>query len=208
MTFVFLRSGKKFSADYAKKLFLAIRYNSRLATRIVCVTDQPECPGERVDLPEELCLQGWWWKVWLFSPEFRAIVPERFVYIDLDTIITGQIDFLAGYTGKLAMLEDFYMIPPGYGSGVMLVGEGFGEHIWTEFKYPDSCERWGDQVWIAKTARCEIDKLQNLYPGKLVSYKVHCREAQMPPAGAAIVCFHGRPRPDQVTDEVWVKKYW
>jgi hypothetical protein len=177
---------------------------------MVYVTDDlraaRDMPCERVGLPNALEWEGWWWKLWLFSPSFRAVVPERFVYIDLDTIIVDSLSFFDAYEGDFAMLRDFYNMAPGYGSGIMVVGEGFGKDLYTGFHYPDDCTRWGDQVWLG-THATSIDLIQDLFPGKVCSYKVHCARESKIPDGAAVVCFHGRPRPHEVT-QPWITQHW
>ena len=61
-------------------------------------------------------LRGWWNKLYLFKP---GVLEGRVLYIDLDTVIVGDLDPLAQYDGRFAILRDLFR-PQHYGSGVML----------------------------------------------------------------------------------------
>jgi hypothetical protein len=164
--------------------------------RFVCVTDTPIDGVECVRAEH----QGWWEKLRLFKP---GVLPEgRKLFLDLDTFIVGNIDFLADYRGEFAILRDFYRTR-GLGSAVML---------WDEL--PEIYDAWikagkpqpggGDQAFVEDVMLAKADRLQDLYPGKFVSYKVHCAN-RMPP-DAAVICFHGNPKPHAVNG--WAGEQW
>ena len=64
----------------------------------------------------------------------------------------------------------------------------------------------GDAVWIRENVY-NYDYLQDDFPGKLVSYKADCLNKETGkvniPAGASIVCFHGKPRPHTITNPLF-----
>ena len=172
--------------------------------RFVCFTDDPSGLDQRINvrtLPAGL--NGWWAKLYLFSPAAFA-AGEEILYFDLDTLIVGPLDAIASYRGDLAMLRDFYQ-PSRQASGVM---------AWKAGKHAEIWENWcaagqprvegGDQAWIESIVP-DIAILQDEFPGLIVSYKVHCRP--LPPRGASIVCFHGLPRPHNAA-EAWVDAVW
>jgi hypothetical protein len=138
---------------------------------------------------------GWWAKIGLFEP---GRFTGRCLFFDLDTIITGCLNDLADYSGEFAMLSDFYR-PQHLASGVMAWdAEAAGDIFtrWRDFGMPQS-DRRGDGGWIGDM-RPNANRLQNLFPGQLVSFKANCREGA--PDGARVVCFHGLPRPHQLSD--------
>ena len=51
----------------------------------------------------------------------------------------------------------------------------------------------GDMAVFEQFYRNTADRWQDVVPGQVVSYKVHC--AKGVPPGARIICFHGQPRP-------------
>ena len=66
----------------------------------------------------------------------------------------------------------------------------------------------GDQGWI-NMYRPSMDYFQDFFPNEVVSYKAHCvgnNNKVTVPKKAKIICFHGRPRPHEITDGL--SKYW
>lgn len=183
-------------AEYVARLRQGIARNFTRQCRVYVITDDvaSNYPGAHV---KPAALPGWWEKIRLFKP---GMFPEgRVIFLDLDTVIVGDIDFLADYDGDFATLSDFWR-PEGLGPAVMLWQSGFGAHFWRAFEEagrPMTDPR-GDQWFLEQFERPDI--LQDLYPGAFVSYKTHCTKAV--PADARVVCFHGRPRPHEVSG-VW-----
>jgi hypothetical protein len=144
--------------------------------------------------------EGWWCKIDLFKPgRFKG----RCLYLDLDTIITGSLDDIAAYDGAFAGLSDFYH-PERFASGVMAWDADEAGDIYTRWRdagAPQFDPR-GDQGWIG-AMRPNADRLQDLYPGQLVSFKADCREGV--PDNARVVCFHGLPRPHMLHD---LMRHW
>lgn len=193
-------------AEYVNVLFDQVRRNLPEGTEgeFVCFTDDGAGLHDVITvrpLPDGLV--GWWNKLWLFSP---GLFPDgdRIIYFDLDTLIVGALDELAGYSGEFAALRDFYR-PDGLQSAVMAWRSGAMTHLWTDWVEAGKPEiAGGDQAWVeANIARADL--LQELFPGKFVSFKAHCEP--YPPKGAAVVCFHGLPRPHEIA-EGWVPLAW
>ena len=79
--------------------------------------------------------EGWWAKLELFKAFPKG---ERVLYFDLDTVITGNIDDIASYSGDFIALTDFYH-PRNIGSGVMAWEAGKEDKIydkWVELGKP------------------------------------------------------------------------
>lgn len=185
---------------------------------MVCLTDfegrdfdVPPFPVRLITLKHDW--PGWWSKIELFRPGLFSR-GDRVIYLDLDTVPTGDFSDLwnwVGDDGCLTMLRDFYR-PEFAASGVMGWNGGNAEEIHSDFKdnphflmkmYNNGTPR-GDGHFIAASAKVNnvpIDYWQDRFPGRLVSYKAHCQRGV--PSGASLVCFHGRPRPTEV-DEPWL----
>ena len=82
--------GNKFSIDYVYNLKAMVERNVSEPVRFVCYSDR-NIPGvETVRLKPGF--NGWWNKLQMFDPKLH--VADHVVYFDLDTLITGNIDFL------------------------------------------------------------------------------------------------------------------
>lgn len=169
--------------------------------KFFCLTDDPIGLNEEVQvIPLPLNLKGWWGKLYLFK---QSVLPDsRIIYFDLDTVIVGSLKEIIRYEGDFAILRDYYR-PDGYGSGVMMWNKP-QPHIWENWikegrpETPD-----GDQGWIEKQVKADL--LQDLFPEKFPSYKVHCNP--YPPKNSAVVSFHGHPKPDNCQSP-WVDMIW
>jgi hypothetical protein len=175
------------------------------AGRFTVFTDSPGDYGPEIivrDLPAPW-LHGWWHKLSLFKP---GVFEDgaRILYLDLDTVITGRLDAVAGYRGDFAILRDFFR-PNGWQSSVMAWTPGpRTEAIWEDWIVAGSPEiMGGDQAWIERAIEYP-DLWQSMLPDSFVSYKVSGGGA---PQKASVVVFHGLPRPHEVTTG-WVPMVW
>jgi hypothetical protein len=143
-------------------------------------------------------LDGWWGKLALFRKGTFA-PDERVVYVDLDTVMVGNVDFLARYAGPFAMLRDFYH-PLHLASGVMAWRGDECAEIWSNW-LALGCPRAprGDQQ-VIEMLFPQAAVLQDAFPEKIISWKAHCRNGR-PSENASVVCFHGEPRPHET--EIW-----
>lgn len=139
--------------------------------------------------------EGWWAKLAMFQP---GLFQGRCLYLDLDTIIVGNLDHMASYDGPFAGLSDFYH-PEKFASGVMMWEAGEADHIWTNWEKagrPMFHPR-GDGGWI-ESMMPAAQRIQTLFPSQIVSFKGHC--ANGVPENARLVCFHGLPRPHMLAE--------
>lgn len=212
VTFVCLNAGNYCGrgAEYVNVLADMVKRNmpSFVRWRFVCLTDDPSWLDQSIEvLPLPTDIKGWWGKLYLFKP---GLFPdgERMVFFDLDTLIVGSLEKLLQYQGDMAILRDFYM-PSRGAPGVILWRSGFGSQIWLEWEAQGRPENpLGDLGWIENLDQGRftkhLDRLQDHFPDMFVSYKASGRVA---PDKAHVVCFHGIPRPHQVTDG-WVPSVW
>jgi hypothetical protein len=195
---VCVKSRPLYDHHYVNNLYKAVRNHLSVPYRFFCLTDDPgglKCRTKK--LPPQL--RGWWAKLYLFALHFEGLV----LYLDLDTLITGPLDFVTDYGGDFAILRDFYR-PEGYGSGVMLWNRT-PRHVWDRWFDDPKIHPEGDQGWIEEQVK-GADRLQDLFPGKIVSYKADCGNGL--PEGAAICAFHGHPKPHELDKDSWAGKIW
>lgn len=194
--------GDKYTDYHVQRLKRTVAENLSEPHQFLCVTSRVipgvTCVSPSVDWP------GWWGKL--------AIPPmgsTRNIWMDLDVVITGSLDFLLPFTtGSLA--TPWNWAQSGHGgcqSSVMAWGgkvdtlQGFNPDwaIWP----PDSTKQfWGDQEYITHlrdTKKLEVSRIPESY---VKSYKYHCRNGL--PEDCRVVVFHGDPKPEAVREE-WFK---
>jgi hypothetical protein len=200
-----LRSGGDFDAHWVRALEAGVRAHLppvlRKAVRFVCLSDV-DVPCERIPLLHDW--PRWWPKLELFRP---GLFSGRVLYLDLDTLVVGDLSALCHYRGPFAMLADFYRVRKGIKegeSGVMAWTPG--PHTAAIYQaYTDGKDPAGDRDGHYIRSRVRHQYLQDLYPGQIVSLKVHAKKK--PPRGARLVCGHGPPR---LSDPAagWAHKTW
>lgn len=163
----------------------------------VCLSDI-DVPG--VTRKPLLCdWPGWWSKMEAFCPgTFAAPV----LYLDLDSVVVGDLSDIAAYRGPFAMLRDFYRPERGQSAVMAWTPGTHTDEMYRRFagRASDHMARLrGDQDFINECLP-EADRLQDHAPGQIVSYKRDIRDAGLnaPPNGARLVAFHGVPRPWEV----------
>jgi hypothetical protein len=185
---------------YVNRLYRAVQKHLPVKHRFVCLTDDAAgviCNTK--GLPPNV--GGWWAKLAMFR---EGVFDGPCIYFDLDTLICDDISFLAEFTGDFAILRDFYR-PQGYGSGVM-VWNAPHPHIWGDWIIKGKpLHPLGDQGWMEKKVKNAV-LLQDLYPGAIKSYKAD--DLADGPKSAAIVCFHGFPKPHDFAPNHWVASAW
>lgn len=201
---VCLKVGSKYTAEYVNRLYSMVGRNLDVVHRFVCLTDRPydanllpDIETVRVGMP----VTGWWHKVSLFQPEPYGMTG-RILFLDLDVVIVGDLGPLATFQADFAIIRDF-MNPAVFNSSVFLLAVGARPEVWNQFDPErDTAAYHGDQDWITRKG-----KPADLWPAEwCVSYRLAAQVS--PPAGAKVVCFHGRPKPHEVGSGSWVKENW
>ena len=230
---VCVKHGAKYSADYVNKLYRAVCRNTTRDFDFTCFTDDRsgiDGAIRRMELPRK-DLQGWWHKLFLFSPDFAATVgPGQVMYFDLDTVITGNIDEYMDFESidaPLAILRDIgtrNQKPPAqvnWGSAIMSWPVGWGYPIWKSFSRDVGQEMrgkgHGDQGYLKYAVKPEdVVFWQDILSGnsRVISYKWTIRDPNRGtpdppiPPGTSVICFHGVPRPHEVSNLSWMKTHW
>jgi hypothetical protein len=178
-----LRAGKDFAPRH-------VRWLAAQVPGIVCLSDQPVSGVPTIALRTRW--PRWWAKMEAFDVDR---IPGDVLLIDLDTVVLEMPDMPSATT----VLDDFYR-PQMMGSGFMFLTEADRARCWEAFNrnpklHMIQCTtraKWGDQGFlhplIGGSAR---------WGDEVRSYKVHCREGV--PHGTRVVCFHGKPRPWEVS---------
>jgi hypothetical protein len=213
-----LKWGKKYGPEYVNRLYAGVKRNTTQAFRFMCFTDDPQNINPEIQihsLPFSSKLDSWWNKIYLFSRDLPIPQGDTIFYIDLDTLITGNIDHIINNRqNKLVALKDFYhgiaKSAGRVGSGLMSWPHGMYDHVWKRFiSNPKAIIKQahphGDQWWVERTVP-DVRFWQDLFPNEVVSFKIHCRKGL--DHHAKIVCYHGRPSiPESATQTNTVDKW-
>lgn len=186
-------------AEYVLRLKRGVERHLALPHEFVCLTDNhvPVAADGILCQKAHPSLTGWWAKLALFDPRRFS---GRVLYLDLDTIVEGDLAPLFAIDTRFAMLSDLYE-DQRCASGVMLWEAGAGWFVWSEtiiaLNSHSLSHRFGDGGFIEDAARkygVKIDRLQQHVEG-IYSYKRSRRDGI--PDSRRLCCFHGKPRPHE-----------
>lgn len=226
VTVVCVYWGTKFSLDYVYNLKAMVARNTSVPHKFVCYSDR-----KLPDIETRILKPGWegWWnKLQLFDPINK--VSDRYVYFDLDTIITGNIDWLLNARHWFMGIEDVGAVNVHQPhlknvlqTGVMAWEFNVMDHIWPTFVLGQEVilnKFRGDGEYLSSVINPYARVLlQHKYPNKLKSYKYDVYPGP-PKDDVSIVCFHGRPSIEQAIEhtvatplrtyepQLWIKDYW
>ena len=193
-----LKSGGDFDKDYVFALREGVKEHlPTIEHKFICYTDIPIKNMSIRLLTEDLA--GWFSKFEVFK------MPGPVLYLDLDTVVVGELETLARdimYSDETFwMLEAFSPIRK-WASGIL----GWnGDWKWL-IPY---CKRYAGLYYMDQDCISRALTNSGITPQvikrrhhKIYSYKHHCQKGL--PGDAKIVCFHGKPRPKDVR-ETWMK---
>lgn len=172
---------------YTERLYRSLVNNTRHPFNFICITDSP--------------YPGWW------SKQSHFPLKERCLLIDVDMVITGNVDFLFEYEGEFCLRRNPWAGAWCDGSLVVMSAEA-GNRAYAPFiEDPAKAMRdfRSDQEMVASVVST-ADTWQDIAPGKTASYKAD--NLGNGPGDAAIITFHGEPKPHQLPLEHWVWRYW
>ncbi|ETP48688.1 hypothetical protein F442_05643 [Phytophthora nicotianae P10297] len=230
VTVVCIKWGSKYGVEYVNRLYNSVmRYCGALHVAFVCLTDN----AEGIDHHENLTIlaldggwKGWWNKCQLFSSamtaKFRSLGHSRCLYLDLDTVVVGDLVELFMWSppsGVLGLLKTDQMANEqrqgGYNSSIMawridnharaaslqFLYRFLHAHFCVINKYIYKFDHW---LEMANVYACY---LEDVFPEQIVEYRSLDVEAVSPPPNATIVCFPLLPKPHSAT-ATWVAQYW
>ncbi|RMG71926.1 MAG: hypothetical protein D6711_14205 [Chloroflexi bacterium] len=189
--------GDKYPPAYVYALKEAVEKNLKTPHEFVCITTQV-LPGIDTVNPW-VSWPGWWQKLGLFCPQ---ITSGPSLYFDLDTVITGPLDYLVKYTKHdLAAPANWAQSGHGGIQSSVLAWSGKWHEPYERFDFQkDSARLWGDQEFLIELRGDNFVKLPGVY-----SYKYHARGKGVPD-DCSVLCFHGKPDPHEV-EEKWLLQY-
>ena len=214
---VTMKWGTLYSAEYVNVLYNAVCANVDGDCTFVCLTDEPDgiAPGviihpiPDIGLPDSAWKAGAWPKLTVFLEKLYGL-HGRALFIDLDTVISGDITEMFAFPGTFVCLDSR---PWRYNSGPARTGTGiFSFEIGRLSAVVDHLA--ANMSEMLETYKNEQDFLHKEFPklgygnitywpdNWLQSFKYHLRQPLIidrfrhpKEPTAKILCFHGRPRP-------------
>ena len=216
LNIVCFKWGDLFGPEYVNKLYNSIKRNTTIPINFICYTEDPtgvECETREFLEP----LPYWWYIIGLFNPAHGF--KNKTIYLDLDTVITGNIDHILTLEEDFATLRDFYR-PNGLQTAYIMWEPEWGAFIWdrlkTQYPKPGHYKRLlkfagGTNRFLEQSVGLgnEVVRLQDKFNGECVSYKVNIRRPErFVPDREKIVFFHGQPRPHEVAHLPFMRQHW
>lgn len=211
-----LRTGGVYHKEYVIKLYEAIRRNYTHPFEMICLTDLKDFEYKDIRVVSlKRNWMGWWSKLEIFRKDY--VGPDSLiVYMDLDTLITGNINWINRAEVRKDT-DDFWALLPwnikrrnsgGMASAIMKFRSGVFSFIYENFNI-DLMEEYpgGDQDFIKKQLEDKQIEYMNLKEiGGIFSYKKDILRGNR--KGHSIVCFHGDPRIEALKGLTLVKENW
>ncbi len=231
VTWMWHSPGRDFDAKHVRRLAHCVRKNLTVPHEFICITSDPpvgpgvitfKTPRNALKLaeyksPEGVNFPACYRRLWLFSEEAKMI-GDRFLLLDLDVVVVGNIDHIAKMEGSFVGWvpgESTWHGKNRFGGGMYLLTAGAHTDVYTDFTGSKSIAaarsagyRGSDQAWINH-------KLYGKHPS--FSHEagvVMSRELKPPhyhlPRNTRVVQFSGRIKPWHVNqhDVTWLKEAW
>lgn len=205
---------------YVNKLYRAVQRHLSLPYRFICFTDTkiPELFDKGIELMP-MDVPDWKWnlkKMLLYKPNNG--LTGRVLCLDLDIIILGSIDNIARYNeGFITCLAPYKKHKRRIGGGsIMGFDAGYGEErLWNplldekEYKTIEKITRGSERMYYRRQLRgVDVRFWDDVFPGQIMSYKREVGERCNPPSEVKIIWFHGKPRPHERLELLWVRDNW
>jgi SAM-dependent methyltransferase len=201
-----LRSGGDFIPDHVRVLHEMVRERCSLQCDFVSLTDMGDMGNGIRTVELQRGEKSWWSKVELF----RLTGPV--LYLDLDVIITGELDALVHAVWGLKEDEVLMLTPFNrqrrHGDWASAIMGWNGSHRVVVDGFDPSLLGHGvnEQMYVASALEKSGVKIRPVQDHiRVSSYKRHIQRG-VKPENTDVVCFHGRPRPwEAASKDPWVR---
>lgn len=213
----------EFTAEHVNKLYKMIDRHISIDYEPVCITDDPTGIDKRVRIvplwDDYRHLGGCYTRLKAFSQEMEHVIGGRFLWLDLDAIICGDLAPYIKDPADIKFWGDTHPRTP-YNGSIVLMTAGCREDVWTRFQEDtDKKIRQTRSMAYIGTDQAIIGLILGRNERKwsvrdgIYSFRIHfekCKRTELPD-NARIVMFHGRHDPSDVelyTRYPWIKEHW
>lgn len=214
-----------YGPEYVNRLYASVERNTTAPFEFVLyagpwVHDRLALLDPRVRVVH-IGLPYWWSAMYFWRPEPPGVATKSILYLDIDQVITGDLDPVIRFPSEHAYMKDYPAdaCPAGCErhacASTALIRNGAGALVWEEYV------RAGMPQWNPLETRpgrpmpMAVQTVLNdpkygarfdTFPENwVVSYRIWAKRKGI--GGVKIVAFHGRPKPHEVGDD-WVKEHW
>lgn len=217
----------QFSAEHVNVLARMVARHYARPHRFVCITDDAEGIDPAIGIvplwsdfadipsPHGVGNPSCYRRLKAFAPEMRDVLGARFVWLDLDCVVTGDLGPLLDRPEDFITWGDTNPRNSVNGSMVMMTA-GARAQVYDQFDpklSPDLTRRVGhfgsDQAWISRVLG-QGEARWGVADG-IYSYRVHLKPKRgVLPDNARIVFFHGQVDPWSAEAQRlgWVRDNW
>lgn len=208
-----------YSADYVNRLCNMLGRNLSLPYELVCVTDIPDGIDDRVrivPLPEEVkSLRAEFPKLYVFHPDAQKIFGPRILMLDLDTVIVGPLDELAGRKEPLIAWSAPDNNAGRFNTSMVLFDAGQFPEVWNDYEGVESVaavKAAGMDGWEQDWVSLKVGERGKTWArrGEGIEPFYQIRHSGLPDS-ARIVFFNGRRSPamkDLQATHPWIAEHW
>jgi len=139
----------------------------------------------------------------------------KIISLDLDLVITGEIDHLFAGNSTFKILHGANASNPNpFNASIMMLRSGEHGEVWNTFSYRDALktryhEFPDDQGWIwhklPQADGWKVGSASGIYAFQKPGWPAGTLDL---PDDARIVTFIGRRKPQQFQNLPWIRKYW
>jgi len=210
-TIVCIKYGTKYSSEYVNKLYYMSQRYCNYDYEFVCITDNKEGLDSNISamsLNTHDDIHGWWYKTFLFNPEYD--LKGSILFIDLDVVIINDLNkFFDHVPDNFCISRGFSKNNKnGMNSSCFRFNAGTHKFIYDDFMKDRTNimkRLHGDQDWIQE----KVTDF-NFWPDNwLMSYKWDMNKYSKVnyENSTSIAVFHGEPKPHEL-DTTWIKEHW
>lgn len=150
------RDRVEYVADHVNRMASMLARHLTIPHEVVCVTDMPEGIDSRVRIvPMWDDLAGYgrcYRRLKVFDPAMREVLGPRIVSIDLDTVITGNIDHLFGRPEPFVIWGDRTQVDAAQGTpycgSLFMLEIGYRPDVFTGFDSELALNMRRDRGWV------------------------------------------------------------
>ena len=161
-------------------------------------------------------------RLMLFRPDIGDIIGKRILAMDLDSVVVGSLDDIAGRTEDVVLWHHprYGTNPrvPRYNTSIMLIKAGTRPQVWTEFPSFDLTtlpkgDKSEDQGWLSHIIPNEagFTAKDGVYSARLLEMGFHGPYNGQLPANARFITFPGSSRepslPETQANHPWIRNH-